>query len=262
VHVTYDVKSGGRASTAPHLRVPPIKNNGTHCAKLVGAVIRARTQGASEAIQDGDMYVLYDGMKAGTEKNLTDAPFRNVEGAQLVKHSRVLTVMYAEKALRDRLTRNRGSCKHAIKQCEHIHLVTVSAMHPPIKDHLHFDGSNQGEVIGWVKAPDWEKDAECLRVPTGVMKTFFGKVGNIAVGGPNPADGGTKPEFNDGRDPKLLESIDSCLYDYRHVPVRVHRVMPMRSLIRANESPGFIHLCVVSSRDLENTDASKEITAF
>ena len=101
VHITYDPKVAGRASTAPHLRVPPLRNNGGHIQKMIGAAIRARSNG-EERLDDGDLYVLFDGMKHGNEKDLTTQPFRNTEGAPLTRHVRVVRVMYSEASLRDR----------------------------------------------------------------------------------------------------------------------------------------------------------------
>ena len=101
VHITYDPKVAGRATTAPHLRVPPLRNNGAHIQKMVGAAIRARSPG-EERLEDGDIYVMFDGMKHGNEKDLTSQPFRTTDGGPIPKQIRVVRVTYSETSLRER----------------------------------------------------------------------------------------------------------------------------------------------------------------
>ena len=83
---------------------------------------------------------------------------------------------------------------------EHMYLVTANAPRCEVKDHLFYEGTNQGELLGYVKAPNWTDAHECLRVPSSDIKNIIGKAGAIMVGGSNPP-GPTKMDSSDGMEP-------------------------------------------------------------
>ena len=198
VHITYDPKVAGRTTTAPHTRVPPLRSNGGHIKKLIGATLRARAPTGTEAIAEGDAYIIYDGMKHGNEVSLTTAPFKTLDDAAMQKSTRTCRILYNEESLRTRMSRMTTG---PVSQMEYLHVVTGNLLRMPSKDRTKYEGTNQGEVIGFVKACKWDNDDEILRAPSSVVKEVFGKAGGaIAVGGANP-DGGAKPEFPDGREP-------------------------------------------------------------
>lgn len=203
VHITYDPKVVGRAATAPHTRVPPLRNNGGHVTKVIGATLRARALGGADALAEGDLYVLYDGMKHGNEQALVSTPFKQVDGDPIPKTIKTLKVLYNEESLRNRLSRNRSS--HTISQMEYVHLLTGSAMRVAPKTRAIYEGTNQGELVGFVKAMAWDDDDSCMRASPSQIKDIFGKIGTMLVGGANP-DGSHKPDFNDGREPVFFHS--------------------------------------------------------
>lgn len=197
VHITYDPKVAGRTTTAPHTRVPPLRSNGGHIKKLVGAALRARAPLGTEAIAEGDAYIIYDGMKHGNEVSLTTAPFKTLDDKAMQKNTRTIRILYNEQSLRTRMSRQTSG---PIVQMEHLYVVTANQLRIPSKDRTKYEGTNQGEVIGFVKACKWDDDDEILRAPASVVKEIFSKAGaSIPVGGANPD--GAKPEFADGREP-------------------------------------------------------------
>ncbi len=200
VHLTYDVKLAGKASSAPHLRVPPLRQNGGHLAKCIGAALKSRAD--PETIDPGDLFLLYDGMKHGNENVLTQTPFKTLQGHALTRTVRRLVCMYSEGSLRARLGTTRR--QSAIRQVEHIYLISAQGMRVVPKDHLHYDGTNQGETIGFVHATKWT-DPTGLRVTAEESKALFGKVGLIAVGDANPSTE-EKPLSADGKEPAFYHA--------------------------------------------------------
>ena len=62
VGIFYDTKLVGQASAHPHLRTPPLRQNGEHLRRLIGIFMQARGEGV---IADTDLYFLFDGGKPG-----------------------------------------------------------------------------------------------------------------------------------------------------------------------------------------------------
>ena len=83
VHITYDPKVGGEASSFPHLRVPPLRGSGSHLARMVKGVQAAC--GKPSEIDPGDLFVIFDGMKDGNTQVLTSNPFRTADGQGAMK---------------------------------------------------------------------------------------------------------------------------------------------------------------------------------
>ena len=76
VHITYDPKVGGEASSFPHLRVPPLRGSGSHLCKMVKGVQAAR--GKPNEMDPGDLhskfiifnsYIMYLPVRARQQKH-------------------------------------------------------------------------------------------------------------------------------------------------------------------------------------------------
>ena len=228
VHITYDVKVAGRSSSQAHLRVPPLRNNGAHLTKCIGACIKSR--GDSDNLDPGDCYVIFDGMKHGNEQPLVHHPFKTLAGDAIVKHVRKLSILYSEKSLKERSGRVRGYMP--ISQLEHCYVITGHALRMESKDHCHFDGTNQGLVLGYVTAAKWSDAKSHLRATPKGVKGIFGKTGIISVGGAVPSsedtgaalpagEDGEEPVFPHSQPPELDEEIGHSYFAAAHVDLTV-----------------------------------------
>ena len=170
VHITYDPKVGGEASSFPHLRVPPLRGSGSHLGRMVKGVQAAR--GKPSEIHPGDLFVIFDGMKDGNTQVLTSNPFRTADGqGAMKKASRKIMLLYNEKSLQKRLGKKKT--KKVVKQMEQLHLITAAPMNVPYIEHKRFDGSNRGETLGFINACQWTKDPSVWRLPIDEKKVVI-----------------------------------------------------------------------------------------
>ena len=169
VHITYDPKVGGEASSFPHLRVPPLRGSGSHLTKMVKGVQASR--GKPNEMDPGDLFVIYDGMKEGNTQVLTSNPFKTDDGAMMKKSGRKILLLYNEKSLQKRLGKKKN--KKVVKQTEMLHLISAAPMNVPYIEHKRFEGSNRGETLGFINACQWTKDPSVWRLPVDQKKVIL-----------------------------------------------------------------------------------------
>ena len=145
-----------------------------------------------DELQSGDLYIIFDGMKPGNENTFLNMPFKGKDGNNLPKFNRKLQLCYSEKALLKRLGRDRGVS--TVKQIETMYMITGSKIQVPRREHVHYEGSNRGEMLGWINALQWNDETSAVwRVSPEIKKSILGKAGKIAVGGAAAADAPPKP---------------------------------------------------------------------
>eukprot|EP00959_Pyramimonas_sp_CCMP1952_P229524 4798860-Pyramimonas_sp.AAC.1 len=68
-------------------------------------------------------------------------------------------------------------------------------MNVPRREHVHYEGSNRGEMMGWISALQWnDTTTNVWRMTAEDKKQIIGKAGKIAVGGSAGEDAPPKPK--------------------------------------------------------------------
>ena len=146
-----------------------------------------------------------------------------------------------------------------IGQLEHVYLITSHPLRVENKDHIHFDGSNQGMVLGYVHAPKWSDSKSNLRVDAKTIKTIFGKTGVSAVGGsveggedadpPEKQADNQEPAFPHAEPYELDAELAHSYACVAHIDLTVgHGHRALYSCIKKNPYLGF---CITESHKPE-----------
>ena len=180
VMVIYDYKQATESKTHPATRRAPLKD--TRSTKCVLATVDARRTAMGQTgmgILPGDMYVLFDGTRAGNLNKLK-AGFVNDGGEALPRSERKLVLVYAEDgaARRRHLVRGTGS----VKQQEGVLLVTRHKPKMNRRKRLHFEGTSAGDAIVNIPAPEDE-----WVLPTVKKRTLYAHY-RVDVGGKDGSD--------------------------------------------------------------------------
>jgi hypothetical protein len=245
VGIFLDVKRMGEASSVPHLRMPSIKDG--RISKLVGSFLQSRR--VTNELQAGDLFFLFDGMRHHNENALLFG-FKTPDGTSIPKHKRTLTMVYSESSLMQRLERHRGF--GPLHQTESLHMIGSEPMKYVKRDRMHFEGSNKGQVLSPITAPDWQAD-EVWKLSVKEKKLLFGKVGRIAVGGPAPggaADGVEEADEAGGNcRTRTGDTLEPVFFHAQPIEVDEELVhcFPLSAIIDlTGASPG---LCMVAIRN-------------
>jgi hypothetical protein len=244
VGIFLDVKRMGEASSVPHLRMPSIKDG--RISKLVGSFLQSRK--SVNELQAGDLFFLFDGMRHHNESALL-CGFKTPDGISIPKHKRTLTMVYSEVSLMRRLERHRGL--GPLHQTESLHILGSEPMKYVKRDRMHFEGSNKGQVLSPISAPDWQAE-EVWKLSVKDKKLLFGKVGRIAVGGPAPgaaADGAEEEDAGGSTRTRTGDTIEPVFFHAQPTEVDEELVhcFPLSAIIDlTGASPG---LCMVAIRN-------------
>ena len=92
-------------------------------------------------------------------------------------NKKVVTVAYSEESVTSRKMRVRGVA--TVEQSEGLTLFTSGQFSVPEKKREHYQGSNRGNLLAWVKLPNWE---QCWKLRFEKKKALYGKA-RVPVGG-------------------------------------------------------------------------------
>ena len=177
IAILVDQKQSGESITAPHIRCTPF--NRKRVMKLLGAVVKSRgipgIEGENQEVplKDGDVLMFLDTGKSGVQSRMASL-VKQVCGRTCKKQ---VMVAFSEESVTARKMRVRGVA--TVDQSEGLTLMTSSQFSVPEKKREHYQGSNRGSVLAWVKLPKWES---CWKLTFGDKKTLYGKA-RVPVGG-------------------------------------------------------------------------------
>lgn len=195
IAILVDQKQSGESITAPHIRCTPF--NRKRMVKLLGAVVKSRgvpgCEGENQEVplKDGDVLMFLDTGKSGVQTRMANV-VKQVCGRTCKKN---VTVAFSEESVAARKMRVRGVA--TVDQSEGLTLMTSSQFSVPEKKREHYQGSNRGSVLAWVKLPKWES---CWKLSFGEKKTLYGKA-RVPVGG-------TSVDVDDENEDEELEGGD------------------------------------------------------
>ena len=171
--ILYDTKTAGENKYRPHIRMPPLRED--HLAKLIGGVVQARSDGA-RGLRQSDLFAILDGGRDIPDKMVNNC-FVDPEGKFLMKSKRTIHMSYLEDALQDSRALHRGFL--ALNQIERMHLITGSALALNERRRIIYAGSNSGNFIGPLAAPD----KTCLLTLTQAEKReMYGPMNRVTEG--------------------------------------------------------------------------------
>ena len=124
VLIIYDSKTAGESGSTPSERQPQLRPQ--HVKHLIGGVMSSRNV---DAIDDGDMYAMFDGGRFGDESALMNA-FTDSTGKSVQKHKTKLSIVYSHESLEARKELVRGYM--TMKQLETCYLITARAPQLPV----------------------------------------------------------------------------------------------------------------------------------
>ena len=233
-------KVTGAALTSEHLRQPPLKEG--KIPKLIGASLKSR--GTGSPIDNGDLFILFDGMRHGNESLLMSG-FKDPDGAALARAKTTVSVIYSEDSLTSRLSLVRGH--QTIHQTEKMHLVTSEPIRVAKKPRLHFDGSNKGEIIAPVVAVDWN-DERVWTATYEAKKTIYGRSNRHAIGGNTPgAEAGESSYRGRKREKDDLEPV--CFHSHPYVvDEEILHDYPIKAIMHLTPGDGSMALAAIRKR--------------
>ena len=176
--IFYDYKIASQSSASPHLRAAGLRSNGDHLKKYIGNALAGYD---ATCIGPKDLYFLFDGKREGNKLSL-HAGFAGPNGQKVAHTSKCIYLTFSEESLNDRLDKVRGLIP--IEQVERMYVCGVRAF-----DELeevkrkHYPGSNRGNFIGPIKAPDWDDEREMWLLSHTEKKNVLGKNGIHQSGG-------------------------------------------------------------------------------
>lgn len=194
VMCVYDIKLAGEAMTSPNLRTPAFKHE--RLRKCIAARLQSTSkQSGAEALDDGDMWVVFDGGHAGN-KTLILNQFIDCEGKTLVKQVRTVHMFYSEESLTKRLKRQTSINLH---QLEAIHMVTQSPLQYTKRSRKFFEGSsNAGNIFGPIATPD----------PSASWLTTYREKKEMYASFRAPVGGTVEHDENEGRGKRKRQDSD------------------------------------------------------
>ena len=175
--IIYDVKSSGETITAPHRRVPPLRE--AAFKKVIGAALQCR--GASDTIapiRPGDTILVCDGAKSGNHTSMLNT-FKDVNGKKFPVEMWKTCIFYSEESLKHKRDLRNGQ----IAQIEYVlaFFDKDSGNQVERRRRKFFEGSTTAEVIGPVHAPGWTYEENWINSFAN-KRLIFGPT-RIAVGG-------------------------------------------------------------------------------
>ena len=177
IAILLDQKQAGEPITAPHVRCTPF--NRKRVNKMLAAILRSRSGSLGDVdaevlpMHDGDVLMFLDGGQPGVQGRMA-----SVGKALCGKlNKKVVTVAYSEESVTSRKMRVRGVA--TVEQSEGLTLFTSGQFSVPEKKREHYQGSNRGNLLAWVKLPKWE---QCWKLSFEKKKALYGKA-RVPVGG-------------------------------------------------------------------------------
>ena len=172
--IIYDCKLAGEASSHPHLRLPPFRQN--LLKKLVTGVCTAR--GDPDALHPSDVFLIADGFKPGNKTALLNS-FVQSDNKSMAKTDHTYYVQYEEESLSQRRLRSRGP----LLQVEHLVAVTSAPLKVERRPRKHFVGSTHGNSIGPIVLQDLGPAGLGWRLTAEEKRAALGKSGRVLTGG-------------------------------------------------------------------------------
>ena len=146
----YDTKTAGENKYRPHIRMPPLREE--HMQKMVGGLVSMRLGGPDgRALPASDLFAVLDGGRDIPDK-MIGVCFVDGAGKAVPKSKRVIHISYLEDALQDSRSLHRGFT--ALNQIERMHLLTGQSLVLKERKRLLFPGTNSGNFIGPLAAPE------------------------------------------------------------------------------------------------------------
>ena len=115
------------------------------------------------------------GLKNSLTGSLVDENKRS-----LARNFRPIYIMFEQDGLEDRTERCRGFT--ALNQVERVYLITHDVLDLPLRDRLHWDGNNRGNMVGPVAPLKWNANGTWTATVAS-KKDIMGKQGEVLVGG-------------------------------------------------------------------------------
>lgn len=146
----YDTKTAGENKYRPHIRMPPLREE--HMQKMLGGVVSMRLGGPDgRSVRPSDLFAVLDGGRDIPDK-MIGACFMDGAGKAVNKSKRIIHISYLEDALQDARSLHRGFS--ALNQIERMHLLTGQSLILKERKRLIFPGTNSGNFIGPLAAPE------------------------------------------------------------------------------------------------------------
>jgi hypothetical protein len=205
VLIIYDYKQASESQTRPQTRIAPLKD--LRMKSMVQATLDARRSTRSEmspCIMPGDMWMFFDGSRAGHSYMFNNKVFVDEEsGTSLPKVARQLRIEYLESAVAER----RSYCRRAVaslKSNEIAHIITHDFVRLPQKKKKHFSGTNLGSSL--VDVP-LASAKETWQMSREAKKDIYGKY-QVAVGGKDSDGDDDEAETMMDETPKKQQKLD------------------------------------------------------
>jgi hypothetical protein len=179
VLIVYDTKVAGENKYRPHLRMPPFRED--HVVKLLGGVLRVRSETPALSIRSSDMVAILDGGRDLTDKSL-NAAFLDENGKTVQKSKRVVNISYHEEAVQDSKVRKAVA---NINQLERMYLFTAATLTLHDRRRVIFSGSNRGNVLGPLMPQDRNR---ILTLPLSEKCAMYGPTNRLSDRGDRDSD--------------------------------------------------------------------------
>lgn len=179
VLIVYDTKVAGENKYRPHLRMPPFRED--HLVKLVGGVLRARSETPALSIRSSDMVAILDGGRDLTDKGLNSA-FLDENSKTVPKSKRVINISYHEEAVQDSKVRKAVA---TLNQLERMYLFTATTLTLHERKRTIFAGSSRGNFLGPLMPQDRNR---ILTLPLSEKYIMYGPTNRISDRGDRDSD--------------------------------------------------------------------------
>ncbi len=206
IGVLCDPKLSGEAVTAPHIRVPPFRQD--QITHLLGAATQAR--GTTGVVAAGDVYFIPDGGKHGlSAKASMGTCFKDAESKKVKNMSKTYYILYDQASLMSRRRATR-TCT-SLHQIEFMSVFTSSNLVLPRKRRAVYNEmalTNEADTIGPVRWPLWSTS---WTMTFGKKKDLFTPENRPAVGGLTDAAQPEEEENDNEEEDGHAMQIDSTL---------------------------------------------------